>query len=89
MQKNVGTMDAIVRITCGLAGLAWATSRMVKYPRRGLPVGLAMLCALRVAEGVTRFCPILHLRGKNTLDKGTGNDVGTKLRPVDTSPERT
>ncbi len=64
MQKNVGTMDAIVRITCGLAGLAWATSRMVKYPRRGLPVGLAMLCALRVAEGVNSFLSDSPLKGE-------------------------
>lgn len=74
MQKNVGTIDAIMRITCGLAGLAWATSRMVRYPRRGMPAAMAMMCAMRVAEGVTRFCPILKMLGTNTLDKKPSMD---------------
>lgn len=81
MQKNVGTIDAIMRITCGLAGLAWATSRMVRYPRRGMPCAVAMLCAMRVAEGITRFCPILKLMGTNTLDKGNSGETPDKNIP--------
>lgn len=69
MQKNVGTIDAIMRITCGLTGIAWATSRMVRHPRRGMPVAVAMMGAMRVAEGVTRFCPMLKFLGANTLEK--------------------
>lgn len=89
MQKNVGTMDAIIRITCGLAGLAWATSRMVRYPRRNMPMLAAMVCAMRVAEGITRFCPMWKWLGTNTLDKGFANGKSNHVSPHHTTgPER-
>lgn len=69
MKKNIGTIDAISRITCGLTGLAWSTARIVRHPYRSLPIVVAALSAMKVAEGVTRYCPMLDLFGKNTLDK--------------------
>lgn len=66
MKKNVGTWDAIMRITIGLAGLAWSTARMVRHPYRGFPLLVAMLSGMKVAEGITRFCPMLHLLGTRT-----------------------
>ena len=66
MKKNVGTWDAIMRITIGLAGLAWSTARMVRHPYRGFPLLGAMLSGMKVAEGITRFCPMLHLLGTRT-----------------------
>lgn len=68
MRKNVGTWDAIMRITVGLFGLAWSTSRMARHPYRGFPVLVAMLSGMKVAEGITRFCPMLHLLGTRTND---------------------
>lgn len=61
MQKNVGTLDAFMRITCGLTGIAWSTAKMVKYPYRTFPVVTAMVSAMKVAEGITRFCPMLAM----------------------------
>lgn len=61
MQKNVGTFDALIRITCGLTGLAWGVSRMIRHPHRGLPVAVTMASAMKVAEGVTRYCPMLAM----------------------------
>lgn len=63
MQKNIGTIDAILRITCGLAMLAWCASRS----RREFPCFIAIVSAMKVAEGITRFCPILFLLNKNSL----------------------
>lgn len=80
MQKNIGTMDAIMRITCGLTGVAWATSRMVRHPRRGLPVAVAMMGAMKVAEGVTRFCPLLKLMGTNTVGKAEKKSLSVESR---------
>lgn len=89
MQKNVGTIDAIMRITCGLTCVAWATSRMVRNPRRSLPIAAAMMGAMRVAEGVTRFCPMLKLMGTNTLDKSSKklltNESHNQVPPMDTA----
>lgn len=73
MQKNIGTFDAIMRITGGLTALAWATARMARRPYRGMPFIAAMMGAMKVAEGVTRFCPMLKLLGTNTLGKETAS----------------
>lgn len=70
MQKNVGTIDSIIRITLGLFGLAWSISQAVKHPRRKMPMFIAFQSALKVAEGITRFCPGLALLGINTLNEG-------------------
>lgn len=69
MKKNVGTLDSMIRITLGLFGLAWSISQTVKHPRRKMPVFIAFQSALKVAEGVTRFCPGLALLGIDTLNK--------------------
>lgn len=73
MQKNVGTFDAIMRITCGLTGLAWATACMVRRPYRSMPWFTAIMSGMKVAEGVTRFCPMLKLMNTNTLGKGSAS----------------
>ncbi|MBN2908229.1 DUF2892 domain-containing protein [Polycladomyces sp. WAk] len=68
MQKNVGTWDAIMRITIGTAGLAWSIARMVRRPYRSLPLLVALLSGMKVAEGITRFCPMLYLLGQSTAE---------------------
>jgi len=58
MKVNIGIGNALIRITCGLTLLAWATAKMVKRPWRDSYVVIAMLAAMKVAEGITRFCPL-------------------------------
>ncbi len=65
MQKNVGTVDATIRITMGLLGLAYGIGKMSRRPHR-TPWLLMTLSAMKVAEGVTRFCPMLYSMGMNT-----------------------
>ncbi|OEF99470.1 hypothetical protein BHF71_08895 [Vulcanibacillus modesticaldus] len=69
MKKNVGTVDALLRITWGLFGLAWGISRMTRYPHRGLPVIVTIIASLKVAEGITRWCPMLDILGITTIEK--------------------
>ncbi|SMO74466.1 YgaP family membrane protein [Melghirimyces algeriensis] len=66
MQKNVGTWDAIMRITFGLTGLAVGISQMVRKPNRMMSLMIAMLSGMKVAEGITRFCPMLYVMGIST-----------------------
>jgi hypothetical protein len=68
MQKNVGTVDAIVRITLGLLGLAYGIGRMGRRPYR-TPWFLMVMSAMKVAEGMTRFCPMLYALGVNTRNQ--------------------
>jgi len=68
MRKNVGTLDAAIRITVGLLGLAAAIGRMSRRPYR-TPWMLMFLSAMKVAEGITRFCPMLYSMGLSTRDR--------------------
>ncbi|WP_425449646.1 YgaP family membrane protein [Dethiothermospora halolimnae] len=58
MKKNVGDLDAYLRITGGLTmfgvGVAKDSSSLIA------------LGAMKVAEGITRFCPALYMLGIST-----------------------
>lgn len=58
-------MDAVIRITFGLLGLAYGAGRMSRRPYK-TPGLLMFLSAMKVAEGVTRFCPMLKMMGIST-----------------------
>ncbi len=62
MQKNVGTVDALLRITFGLTGLAYCAARS----RNRFPLCMAIISAMKVAEGITRFCPMLAIFGNKS-----------------------
>ncbi len=88
MNKNVGTTDAILRITCGLFGVAWGTARMTRSPNDAMPVLITMASAMKVAEGITRFCPMLQAMGVSTIENKqnkpnakTDNNSGEKHVP--------
>jgi hypothetical protein len=61
MKPNIGIVNALIRITFGLTILAWTTAKMVKRPWRDSYIFVAMLAAMKVAEGITRFCPVTAL----------------------------
>jgi hypothetical protein len=85
MEKNVSRVDAMMRITLGLTGVAWGTSRMIRDPHNSMPVLVTLASAMKVAEGVTRFCPMLALF--NT----TSNRVKEKAQaafPIRKLPQR-
>ena len=57
--KNVGRMDAYCRISAGLMMISLGILK-----RKGW---LAALGSMKVAEGVTRYCPILDMCQMSTL----------------------
>lgn len=59
MRQNVGQLDAYIRITGGLTLLGFGVAK------KSTPAIFAG--AMKVAEGVTRFCPMLYLLGLDTL----------------------
>lgn len=59
MRQNVGRLDAYIRVTGGLTLLGWGITK------RSTPA--IALGAMKVAEGVTGFCPMLYLVGLDTL----------------------
>lgn len=55
---NIGLLQAFIRLTFGFTMLAWGTSKLVKRPFRNTPLIVIMMGAMKVAEGLTRFCPL-------------------------------
>lgn len=61
MKPNLNNIEAIMRITCGLTGLAWSTARLSRRCLSPFSIMIATMSAMKVAEGVTKFCPIKAL----------------------------
>ena len=59
--KNIGILNALIRITIGLTLLSWSTAKMVKFPWRDSYLFIAICGAMKVAEGIVRFCPVTAL----------------------------
>lgn len=79
MKKNVGTYDAFIRISCGLTGLAWGIASLIRRPNGTMPWMVTMASAMKVAEGVTRFCPMLAMLGKESVE-GKISLTGTRYK---------
>ncbi|WP_096187013.1 YgaP family membrane protein [Evansella halocellulosilytica] len=60
-KQNIGVINAIVRITCGFTLFAWALSKMVRRPYDTMPLFTVIMGAMKIAEGITRFCPLTYL----------------------------
>ncbi|MFC0469253.1 DUF2892 domain-containing protein [Halalkalibacter kiskunsagensis] len=61
MKPNIGRIDALCRISMGFTVLAWSTAKLVRKPSNNIPLFAAMMGGLKVAEGITRFCPLVYM----------------------------
>lgn len=69
MRKNVGTIDALCRLLLGFVGFGWAVSRLARSRFFQLNAFLLLiLSAQKIAEGITRYCPVLAAFDINTRD---------------------
>nr|WP_304220306.1 DUF2892 domain-containing protein [Fredinandcohnia onubensis] len=85
MKPNIGMINALVRITCGFTMLAWATAKMVKRPWRESFIIVAMLGGMKVAEGITRFCPLTALFQEYVEKKQEESAPLKELSPINPS----
>ena len=76
MKKNVGTLDAYIRITLGLTMVG--TGILLRSPIK------IALGSGKVAEGVTRFCPMFYLLNLDTraLDKKLLKEINESPDPL-------
>jgi len=58
IKQNIGIMNALIRITMGLTMLSWATAKLVKRPWKNSYLFIAFLAAMKVGEGIVKYCPI-------------------------------
>ncbi|WP_407271311.1 DUF2892 domain-containing protein [Radiobacillus sp. PE A8.2] len=68
IRQNIGILNALVRITCGLTCLSIATARMVRHPKHNGSLMLAIMGAAKVAEGIVRYCPVTDVVGRMITD---------------------
>lgn len=66
MVQNVGRLDACVRLSTGL--LLFGLGLKSRSPARSLL--MMALGANKIAEGITRHCPLLYMLGLDTLGPG-------------------
>ncbi len=74
MRPNIGIVNALIRITCGLTMLAWSTSKYCKRPWRDSYIIVMALAAMKVGEGILRFCPITYLFERSNFSFFNGYD---------------
>ncbi len=75
VSSNIGIINALIRITVGFTILTWATSKLVKRPWRDSYLVMAMIGAMKVGEGILRYCPVTDL-----LEKSGDNDGDKKSK---------
>jgi hypothetical protein len=61
VKPNINILNALIRITIGLTILSWSTAKLVKHPWRDSYLFAALCGAMKVAEGIVRYCPITAL----------------------------
>lgn len=64
IRQNIGILNAMVRITCGLTMLAYITAKMVRRPYKQSYLIVAAAAAMKVAEGIVRYCPMTAMYQK-------------------------
>ncbi|PGZ97240.1 MarR family transcriptional regulator [Bacillus pseudomycoides] len=58
-KQNIGTINAFIRITIGLVILSCNIAKLARRPWRIWPKLMLWVGAMRIAEGIVRFCPIV------------------------------
>lgn len=61
IKPNIGLLNALIRITIGLTVLSAASAKFAKKPWRQSYLLLMMLGAMKVAEGIVKYCPLTAL----------------------------
>ncbi|MDI3482118.1 MAG: hypothetical protein PWQ97_1773 [Tepidanaerobacteraceae bacterium] len=58
--KNVGRLDSYLRLTLGFSMLGYGIVKKSDL--------MIVLGAGKIAEGITKFCPIMHMLGITTVN---------------------
>ncbi|MCT2536806.1 DUF2892 domain-containing protein [Aquibacillus koreensis] len=82
MKQNIGIVNALIRITCGFTLLTYATARMVQRPWRQSSLLIAMMAAMKIGEGIVRYCPVTDVISRSmTADEN--NHTQNQSEPVE------
>ncbi len=59
-KQNIGIVNALIRITIGLTMISISSAKLVRKPWCFSSKLLIFLGAMKVAEGIVRFCPVVE-----------------------------
>jgi hypothetical protein len=79
ISPNIGILNALIRISVGFTILSWSTAKLVKRPWRDSYLVMAMLGAMKVAEGIVRYCPLTAFYEKCPIAKQDQKETKTSL----------
>lgn len=87
MKQNIGIINAMIRITCGFTMLAWATANLARKPWRESYIWVTMVAAMKIAEGIVRFCPVMALleRYQCHCENNSEKEKAISIEPVNPS----
>ncbi|GAA0329006.1 DUF2892 domain-containing protein [Bacillus carboniphilus] len=88
VKPNIGIVNALIRITCGLTMLSWVTAKLVKRPWRDSYLIVAAIAAMKVGEGIVRYCPITALFKEGNMNINMFQDL-TNNKDQDQPPSTT
>lgn len=76
MEQNIGDIDRFIRLTSGfyLLGIGIRKSSDL----------LMITGSMKIAEGLTRWCPVLHMLKRNTMGNKLTGEQKMPQDPVDT-----
>ncbi|MRH44562.1 DUF2892 domain-containing protein [Aquibacillus halophilus] len=80
IRQNIGILNALVRITCGFTLLTYASVKMMRRPYHQGSMVLVVLAAMKIAEGIVRYCPVTavitnYMNNSDTEDSEDSEDV--------------
>ncbi|WP_349409300.1 DUF2892 domain-containing protein [Pseudalkalibacillus sp. SCS-8] len=85
MKPNIGTANALIRITVGLTMIAWSAARLGRKPHRQNYLWMMLLGSMKVGEGITKYCPMtdLYKRGQELqhMDLASMTKEGSPINP--------
>lgn len=59
-KQNIGIVNALIRITIGLTMISLSSAKLVRKPWCFSSKLFIFLGAMKVAEGIVRFCPVVE-----------------------------
>lgn len=94
-KQNIGILNALIRITIGLTMISLSSAKLVRKPWCFSSKLFIFLGAMKVAEGIVRFCPVveamkfgkyMNLPVMSMLNKG--NDKKQEAEPFSGDSEK-
>ena len=87
IKPNIGILNALIRITIGLTLLSWCTAKLVKQPWRDSYLFVALCGAMKVAEGIVRFCPMTAIFERFPIMTEESDSLAESSEAVDLDTE--